>query len=31
MIFEFILFFGGLYLIVSLFGRVWYEDSMEDD
>tara|TARA_B100001175_G_scaffold68017_1_gene55924 strand:- start:351 stop:479 length:129 start_codon:yes stop_codon:yes gene_type:complete len=31
MIFELILFFGGLYLLVSLFGRVWYEEGMDDD
>ena len=31
MIFELILFFGGMYVLSLLFGRMWYEEGMEYD
>ena len=31
MIFELIIFFGGIYLLVLLFGRMCYEEGMDDD
>lgn len=31
MLFEVILFFGGMYVLVLLLGRMCYEEGMEDD